>query len=317
LDGRTESAQSYRYGFNGMEADDEVKGSGNSYTTEFRQYDAGVGRWLSLDPLKMQFPSWTPYNFVYNNALNLVDRDGKAATPPSTHIDEKGNVIEVKEDGNLGVYKHSEEEIKNGNLENDERKKVGVTLYEKSFIKGDKIDLSSFRARDWINSFENGQQMLTGILPIGYSRKIIYAIHAKNNGAFDPKSYLPGGIGGGSQISKGVYISNRDIGNYAAGAFARINGYDKQSYLAETGAFQLSGNNLEKFFSNHNAFIKLAYSHKPTDGAFQRTYGEDDRSNYFIRLGYENIRTLDQFNSRFSTIFFNDNRNYKLDEIDK
>ena len=27
---------SYRYGFNGMEKDDNIKGEGNSYTTEFR-----------------------------------------------------------------------------------------------------------------------------------------------------------------------------------------------------------------------------------------------------------------------------------------
>jgi len=33
----------YRYAFNGMEKDDEVKGSGNSYTTEFRQYDSRLG----------------------------------------------------------------------------------------------------------------------------------------------------------------------------------------------------------------------------------------------------------------------------------
>ncbi len=29
----------YRYSFNGMEKDDDVKGLGNSYTTEFRMYD--------------------------------------------------------------------------------------------------------------------------------------------------------------------------------------------------------------------------------------------------------------------------------------
>jgi len=34
----------YRYSFNEMEKDDEVKGKGNSYTTTFRQYDARLGR---------------------------------------------------------------------------------------------------------------------------------------------------------------------------------------------------------------------------------------------------------------------------------
>jgi hypothetical protein len=38
----------YRYGFQNQEKDDEVKGAGNSYTTEFSQYDPRVGRWLYL-----------------------------------------------------------------------------------------------------------------------------------------------------------------------------------------------------------------------------------------------------------------------------
>ena len=41
----------YRYGFNGMERDDEIKGSGNSYTTEFRLLDPRLGRWPSTDPV--------------------------------------------------------------------------------------------------------------------------------------------------------------------------------------------------------------------------------------------------------------------------
>jgi RHS repeat-associated protein len=81
LDGRTDSAQSYRYGFNGMEADDEVKGSGNSYTTEFRQYDARVGRWLSLDPLMGKFPWQSPYVAFDNNPLYYTDPNGGASKP--------------------------------------------------------------------------------------------------------------------------------------------------------------------------------------------------------------------------------------------
>jgi hypothetical protein len=36
-------------------------------------------RWLSVDPLAEEFPSWSPYNFVYNNPLRYVDPDGRAA----------------------------------------------------------------------------------------------------------------------------------------------------------------------------------------------------------------------------------------------
>ncbi|MBL4704343.1 MAG: hypothetical protein JKY54_07470, partial [Flavobacteriales bacterium] len=44
------SDDDYRFGFNGMEKDDEVKsGTGNHYNFGARCYDARLGRWLSLD----------------------------------------------------------------------------------------------------------------------------------------------------------------------------------------------------------------------------------------------------------------------------
>jgi RHS repeat-associated protein len=59
-----------------MEKDDEVKGEGNSYTTEFRQYDPRLGRWLSLDPLMMEFPWMSPYVAFDNNPVYFVDPYG-------------------------------------------------------------------------------------------------------------------------------------------------------------------------------------------------------------------------------------------------
>lgn len=73
------NASSYRYGYNGMEKDDEVSGTGNSYTTEFRQYDPRLGRWKSLDPLMMQFPWMSPYVAFDNNPVYFVDPYGLAS----------------------------------------------------------------------------------------------------------------------------------------------------------------------------------------------------------------------------------------------
>jgi RHS repeat-associated protein len=75
LDGRTVSG-GYRYGYQGSEKDDEVKGNGNSYTTEFRQLDPRLGRWLSVDPLSFKFPWQSTYTAFDNNPISLVDRLG-------------------------------------------------------------------------------------------------------------------------------------------------------------------------------------------------------------------------------------------------
>jgi RHS repeat-associated protein len=79
MPGRSTNGDKYRYGYNGMEMDNEAKGNGNSYTTEFRQYDPRLGRWLSLDPLMMQFPSMSPYVAFNDNPIFFTDPLGLAA----------------------------------------------------------------------------------------------------------------------------------------------------------------------------------------------------------------------------------------------
>jgi RHS repeat-associated protein len=66
----------YLYGFQGQEKDDEVKGEGNSYTTQFRQYDPRIGRWLSIDKLAAKAPGWSPYRFCFDNPIYFIDNDG-------------------------------------------------------------------------------------------------------------------------------------------------------------------------------------------------------------------------------------------------
>lgn len=59
-----------------MEKTDEFYGAGNEYTTEFRQYDSRLGRWLSLDPLMNKYPDQSPYISFNNNPLYFVDPKG-------------------------------------------------------------------------------------------------------------------------------------------------------------------------------------------------------------------------------------------------
>lgn len=66
----------YRYGFNGKENDNEVKGTGNQIDYGNRIYDPRVGRFLSVDPLIAKYPELTPYQFASNTPIQAVDLDG-------------------------------------------------------------------------------------------------------------------------------------------------------------------------------------------------------------------------------------------------
>ena len=66
------SSNSYRYGFQGQEKDDELKGEGNSLNYTFRMHDPRVGRFLSLDPLAPQYPHNSPYAFSDNRVIDII-----------------------------------------------------------------------------------------------------------------------------------------------------------------------------------------------------------------------------------------------------
>ena len=41
-----------------------------------RYYMSEIGRWMGVDPLADDFPGWSPYNYVLNNPLILIDPTG-------------------------------------------------------------------------------------------------------------------------------------------------------------------------------------------------------------------------------------------------
>lgn len=75
--GAIEAAMSaYRYGFNGKENDNEVKGEGNQIDFGNRVYDSRLGRFLSVDRLTAKVPFYSPYIFAGNKPISAVDVDG-------------------------------------------------------------------------------------------------------------------------------------------------------------------------------------------------------------------------------------------------
>ena len=82
----------YRYGFNGKEKDNEVKGEGNSLDFLARIYDPRIGRWFSTDRNESRYANLTPYNAMGNNPVLFVDPDGNTIIVNSVN---KANVIKT------------------------------------------------------------------------------------------------------------------------------------------------------------------------------------------------------------------------------
>jgi hypothetical protein len=59
MPGRQFNANAYKYGFNGMEKDDEVSGTGNTMTAEFWEYDTRLGKRWNIEPEMIKYAAWS------------------------------------------------------------------------------------------------------------------------------------------------------------------------------------------------------------------------------------------------------------------
>lgn len=104
--GRNWNLGAYRYGFNGKENDNEVKGEGNQQDYGMRVYDPRIGKFLSVDPLMKDYPWNSTYAFAENDVIRSIDLDGlekvlaiyETVKPgiSKIHITRVGNIAEKK-----------------------------------------------------------------------------------------------------------------------------------------------------------------------------------------------------------------------------
>ncbi|MCO5948099.1 RHS repeat domain-containing protein [Mucilaginibacter flavidus] len=104
IPGRKFTGSPYRFGFNGKENDNEVKGDGDQQDYGMRIYDSRLGKFLSTDPLTKRYPELTPYQFAGNTPIQSIDLDGKeekkqTKSLPSNPSD--GQVFQVDEKNKL------------------------------------------------------------------------------------------------------------------------------------------------------------------------------------------------------------------------
>jgi RHS repeat-associated protein len=71
-----QSGSGYRYGAQGQEKVEEIKGDGNSYDFGARMQDSRTGRFLSVDSYTSTTPGESPYSFAGNSPIRFVDMNG-------------------------------------------------------------------------------------------------------------------------------------------------------------------------------------------------------------------------------------------------
>ncbi len=105
--GRYGNTGGYRYGFQGQEKDDEIKGEGNSINYKYRIHDPRLGRFLSVDPLAADYAYNSPYAFSENRVVDMVELEGLEATSVERNL-ERNNEKVGRTDAEYIEYRRKE-----------------------------------------------------------------------------------------------------------------------------------------------------------------------------------------------------------------
>jgi RHS repeat-associated protein len=198
MPGRTYSSGGYRYGFNGKENDNEVKGSGNQQDYGMRIYDPRLGRFLSVDPLTKSFPMLSSYQYASNRPIDGTDLDGLEYLPFHKSMYRLGHISESRE-----------EELGNGTIANLSSERVVVNIISENIPEGIRDGKGGF-TRVWggpvTASGRDYDASLDG--PAVFDRSLYYASSPAFNGTAEagkstsgissvkgnatPKSSVPG-----------------------------------------------------------------------------------------------------------------------------
>ena len=119
----------YRYGFQGQEKDDEVKGEGNSVNYTYRMHDPRLGRFFAVDPLAAKYPHNSVYAFSENMVIHMIELEGLEATPPKQvwdYSDENTSVSMGTVDYANGVFKHGTYGDENITLQGNTPSRTGL-----------------------------------------------------------------------------------------------------------------------------------------------------------------------------------------------
>lgn len=213
----------YQYKSNGKEWQDEL--GLNVYDYGTRNYEPALGRWMNVDPLAGDAPSWSPYNAMWNNPIKFVDPDGRWAVD---HID-----VTKNDDGTYKVVGGIANSDKNIYVVDGGGKRTGevvgqmLTKYSFHHEDGSAVKDTNINLND-----KSGQNFFNDkIKNVGL---FYYICNAQGGQPLDFKTNnMPKGLtleGEGQYHYRGMSFngkvaSARDIGNFSAGYVAGKHGF--------------------------------------------------------------------------------------------
>jgi hypothetical protein len=152
MTGRQFNANAYRYGYNkGSEKDDEISGSGNHFTTKFREGDTRLLIWWGGDPKPRADQS--PYNYMDGNPILNNDPDGDC--PPGVDCGGKASLSLT-----FGTKGQSRINFAVG---------LGISKTSGGFMGGANLSLNLYNGGPGTSQASTGQNSLGGALTLGLS----------------------------------------------------------------------------------------------------------------------------------------------------
>jgi len=136
----------YKYAYGGKELNDEL--GLDLYDFGARNYDPALGRWLNVDPLAEKYPGWTPYHYVHNNPINLIDPTGMEADHFDKKNEKKAQAAEKKIDKKITEVNKGTATDKNDRITQLKKSKSDISDMRKdpnNMYKFDKASKNSGR----------------------------------------------------------------------------------------------------------------------------------------------------------------------------